>query len=110
MFFYNQSGFLSGHSTVYQLIELYHGIVSALDSGNECCMVFCDLSKAFDRVWHRGLLYKLNSNGIDGRLLNWFQDYLFDRSQIVVYKDISSSLQLLKAGVPQGWDCVHYYF
>lgn len=41
-------------------------------------MVFCDLSKAFDR--HKGLNYKLQSNGISGNLLKWFESYLNGRS------------------------------
>lgn len=46
---------------MYQLIETYHSIVKNIDEGKSCCIVFCDLSKAFDRVWHEGffLNYKL---------------------------------------------------
>lgn len=43
-------GFLTGHSTVYQLIETYDCILKAIDEGKTTCIVFCDLSKAFDRV------------------------------------------------------------
>ena len=39
----------------------------ALDDGKEVRVVFCDVSKAFDRVWHKGLLTKLKSIGIHGR-------------------------------------------
>ena len=52
-----QSGFLKGHSTVHQLLEIYHQVVSSLDSRQNFCMVFCDISKAFDRVWHKGLVF-----------------------------------------------------
>ena len=38
--------------------------------------VFLDISKAFDRVWHRGLIAKLRSIGVEGNLLNWFISYL----------------------------------
>ena len=47
-----QAGFLPGHSTVYQVIETYDSIVKAIDKGQDCCMIFCDMSKAFDRVLH----------------------------------------------------------
>jgi hypothetical protein len=42
----------------------------ALDDGKEVRVVFCDVSKAFDRVWHKGLLTKLKSIGIHGPLLS----------------------------------------
>ena len=59
-----QSGFVPGDSTVNQLTDLYNTFCHALDEGKEVRAIFCDISKAFDRVWHQGLLYKLSSNGI----------------------------------------------
>ena len=52
-------GFIPGDSTVNQLAYLYHIFTEALDAGKEVRTVFCDISKAFDRVWHEGLIYKL---------------------------------------------------
>ncbi len=85
-----------------QLIYIYNDICKALDEGKEVRAVFCDISKAFDRVWHRGLLYKLSSAGIHGPLLNWFSSYLSQRRQRVVYCNSSSSWSSVNAGVPQG--------
>ena len=65
-------------------------------------MIFCDLSKAFDRVWHNGLIFKLQTYGISGKLLQWFKSYLSHRSQKVMYKDLLSSKCDISAGVPQG--------
>lgn len=65
MFYKYQAGFLLGHSTVFQLLETYDDIVRRIDEGKSCCMMFCDLFKGFDRVWHKGLLYKLKMYGID---------------------------------------------
>ena len=65
-------------------------------------MVFCDVSKAFDRVWHKGLIFKLRQYGIDGDLLNWISDYLDDRKQRVVIRSFMSSFKRVDAGVPQG--------
>ena len=65
-------------------------------------MVFCDISKAFDRVWHKGLFFKHQENGIHGNLLTWLSSYLSNRYQRVVLHSSESSLQLIKAGVPQG--------
>ena len=42
---------------------------------------FRDISKAFDRVWHKGLIYKLKMAGINGLLLDWLSDYLTNRKQ-----------------------------
>ena len=66
------------------------------------CFVFCDFSKAFDKVWHRGLICKMKAYGVDGNVLNWFQDYLHDRKQRVVLNNSSSSFCNVSAGVPQG--------
>ncbi len=49
-----QSGFKRGDSTTNQLIYIYNDICKALDDGKEVRVVFCDISKAFDRVWHKG--------------------------------------------------------
>ena len=65
-------------------------------------MVFCDVSKAFDRVWHKGLIFKLKQLGLEGELLQWVSDYLSDRKQKVVIRNCSSSLRSVNAGVPQG--------
>ena len=54
-----QSGFRPGDSTVNQLTYLYDTFCHELDSEKEIRVVFCDISKAFDRVWHSGLIHKL---------------------------------------------------
>ena len=89
-------------STTNQLLDIYNTFCQALDEGKEVRAVFCDVSKAFDRVWHKGLLFKLNSVGINGTLLQWFTDYLKDRKQRVVLPGVSSDWCFIKAGVPQG--------
>ena len=97
-----QSGFIPGDSTVNQLVDIYNTFCKALDEGKEIRAIFCDISKAFDRVWHKGLLFKLRSAGVSGSLLNWFSDYLNDRKQKVVLPGASSSWTSVGAGVPQG--------
>ena len=64
--------------------------------------VFCDISKAFDRVWHRGLIHKLNAAGVTGEVLAWFTNYLADRKQRVVIPGTTSDSVYIQAGVPQG--------
>ena len=96
------SGLLPGNSTVNQLTDLYNTFCQALDEGKEVRAIFCDISKAFDRVWHKGLLYELSSVGISGPLLHWFTDYLDKSKQRVVLHGTASSWTSIKAGVPQG--------
>ena len=65
----NQSGFRPGDSVTNQLIFLLDKIYSSLDINLEVRSVFLDMSKAFDKVWHEGLLFKLRQNGINGKLI-----------------------------------------
>ena len=97
-----QSGFLPRHSTVHHLIELIHHTCLVLEKYEINCRIFCDIPKAFDRVWHRGLLHNLKNYGINGNLLMWFEDYLNDRNQKVLNNGKSSSQKQVSAGVPQG--------
>jgi hypothetical protein len=53
---------------VIQLIETYDNILKSIDDGKSCCMI-CDLSKGFDRIWHKELLFKVQSYGINRDLL-----------------------------------------
>lgn len=64
--------------------------------------IYCDISKAFDKVWHNGLLVKLQNYGICGNVLGWIENYLFDRQQKVVIDGFTSNTETINAGVPQG--------
>ena len=97
-----QSGFTPGDSTVNQLTYLYNTLCRALDSGKEVRVIFCDISKAFDRVWHAGLVHKLQAAGISGNFLHWLINYLSNRKQRVVLPGYSLSGILSMRGVPQG--------
>ena len=96
------SGFLSGHSIVHHLIELVHNTCLFLENHEANCQVFCDISKAFDRVWHRGLTHKLEKYGIKGDILIWIKSYLASRKQRVFVNGVLSDELPLNAGVPQG--------
>jgi hypothetical protein len=98
----NQSGFIPGDSTINQLISICNKIHCQLDTDDEVLAVFLDLSKAFDKVWHKGLLYKLKRIGITGKLLEWIESYLTNRKQQVVINGSKSDILELYAGVPQG--------
>ena len=74
----NQSGFRTGNSCVNQLISITHDIYKAFDANPslELRGVFLDLSKAFDKVWHDALLYKLRRMGICGEYLGLTDSFL----------------------------------
>ena len=96
------SGFKKNDSTVNQLITLVHNIYKSLDEKNDVCMVFLDVSKAFDKVYHEGLIFKLRQLGIEGKLLKWIKSYLTNRKQRVVLNGKMSDWKHTNAGVPQG--------
>ena len=97
-----QSGFRHGDSTTNQLLHTYHTICEAVDKGKGVRAVFCDISKAFDRVWHKGLLFKLRTIGCSDSIINWFLSYLSNRRQRVVINGQASDWASVLAGVPQG--------
>ncbi len=97
-----QSGFRPGDSTVNQLVFIIHKIYQALEQGKEVRMVFLDISKAFDKVWHKGLFCKLEFLGVRDPLLKWIKSYLSERMQRIVIDGQSSDWMQIDAGVPQG--------
>ena len=86
-----QSGFRPGDSCTNQLLSTPHEILLAFDDGHEVRGVFLDISKAFDRVWHECLLFKLRQNGISGELITLIKDFLSCRKQRVVLNGQHSS-------------------
>ena len=98
----NQSGFKPGDSCINQLLSITHEIYKSFDDGLEVRSVFLDISKAFYKVWHEGIIFKLKQNGISGDLLNILTDYLSKRKQRVVLNGQVSIWTSVKAGVSQG--------
>ena len=97
-----QSGFKPGDSCTFQLLSIVHEIYQSFDDNYEVRGVFLDISKAFDKVWHEGLIFKLKQNGISGKLLILITDFLKNRKQRVVLNGQVSSWADIQAGVPQG--------
>ena len=98
----DNSGFRPNDSATNRLLSILENIHKGFDDHMDSIFVSLDISKAFDRVWHEGLIYKLQQNGISGSLLSWFSSYLTNRRQKVVLSGCSSSYKHLHSGVPQG--------
>ena len=75
----NQSGFRSGDSCINQLLSINHEILNVFDKGLEVRGIFLDILKAFDKVWHDGLIFKLRPNGISEKTISILQDFLRNR-------------------------------
>ena len=82
----NQSGFRPFDSTINQLLYITHKIYSAFEDypSRETRAVLLDISKAFDKVWHEGLIFKVKRYDMSGGLLNLIISYLSNRKQLVV--------------------------
>ena len=93
----HQSGFRPGDSCIYQLLAITHDIFLSFDSSPslETCRVFLEISKAFDRVWHDSLLFKLKQNGVSWNLLGLTKSLLSDRVQRVTLN-----------GKTSDWECI----
>ena len=75
-----QYGFRASRSTTDLLTVITERFYRALDQCGEAL----DISKAFDRVWHAGLLHKLRSYGISGRIFKIIESFLYDRKIKVI--------------------------
>ena len=97
-----QHGFRAGRSCETQLIQTVHDFARNLDSKIQTDVGVLDFKKAFDKVDHRLLKYKLDFYGIRGKTLKWIESFLSNRSQRVVVDGQMSSPIEVTSGVPQG--------
>ena len=98
----NQSGFKPGDSCINKLLSIIREIYKSFHDGWEVRGVFLDISKAFEKVWHQDVLFKLKQNGISGNLLKLIEDFLANQYQRVVLNGQVSKWAAVNAGVPQG--------
>ena len=80
-----------------------HEIYRSMDEGCKVRVVFLDISKAFEKVWHEALVFKLTQKAISGKLLNTFEDFLRNRKQRVVCNAHTFNWENIYTGVPQGF-------
>ena len=97
-----QYGFKSSRSTADLLTVVSDRIARAFNRSWAIRAVARDMSKAFDRVWHAGLLHKLKSYGISGQIFGLISSFLSNRRLTVVLDGKSSKEYPVNAGVPQG--------
>ena len=97
-----QAAYLKGDSTVQQLLYIIHLIKDSWTKGNIVQGVFLDVSAAFDKCWHSGIIEKLRQNKIEDKCLGLFESYLRGRKQVVVIDGVKSEMKDVKAGIPQG--------
>ena len=84
------------------MLDIHEKLLHNLDQGLSSCAIFLDLAKAFDSVCHDILLQKLSMYGVRETSLKLFQSYLNERKQFVQVNGVSSSLEIIKFGIPQG--------
>ena len=99
----NQSGFKPSDSCINQLLSITHEIYSYFDDGFEIRSFFLDISKAFDKVWHKAIIFQLQQNGISDDLPNILSDFLRNRKQRVTLNGQSSSWTNVNGGILQGY-------
>lgn len=97
-----QFGFRKNHSCDHQLLRVTNKIAQGLNTYKPTGVVFLDVAKAFDRVWHEGLLFKLILKKFPNSLVNLVASYLRNRSFHVAIRGERSSSRQIRAGVPQG--------
>ena len=98
----NESGLRPDDSCINKLFSIAHEIYQSFDDNLEVRAVFLDISKAFDKVWHKGAVFKWKQNGISDKILNIITDFFSFRKRWVVLNGQASPWVSVEAGVSQG--------
>ena len=98
----DDDGFRRLYSVVTSLLSCTNDWYKNMDTGKYTALVFIDLKKAFDTVDHDILLKKMQEYGISGIEHAWFTSYLQDRRQLCRVNGVSSRIEEIHCGVPQG--------
>ena len=97
-----QHGFRKHRSTETQLIQFIDNLAHNIDNRIQTDAILLDFQKAFDKVPHQRLFYKLKYYGISPQALNWIHSFLSNRTQQVLLEGNMSSSIIVTSGVPQG--------
>ena len=95
---------MPGDSCIFQLLSAIHEIQSSFDYNPppDVRAIFLDISKAFDKVSHQGLLFNLKFYGVEGNLFKLLENYRENQSQGVIRDGHCSSWKIILPGIPQG--------
>jgi len=97
-----QHGFVTGRSTLTNLLETLESWTRISDEGYGIDVIYLDYRKAFDTVPHKRLLEKAKRLGINGKLLIWLEQFVYDRATRVQVNGSFSNWFRVLSGVPQG--------
>lgn len=97
----HQFGFIKQHSTIQQVHRVVERVNEDFENNRYCSAVFLDISQAFDKVWHKGLLCKLKQN-LPTNYYIILESYINNRNFQVKHDNEYTSIQQILAGVPQG--------
>lgn len=97
-----QHGFLKGRSTTTNLTDFISSTLCAMENGYDVDVVTTDFSKAFDKISHNIILFKLNALGFPRSFTLWMESYLKDRQYKVLFRSSVSNPIIATSGVPQG--------
>jgi hypothetical protein len=97
-----QSGFRRHRQTKDNLLALIQKSLEATSMGKKVNAIFFDIASAFDKVWHKGLIYKLVQIKTPYYLVKIIDDFLTNRSFRVKINEYSTEEFLIRVGVPQG--------
>jgi hypothetical protein len=97
-----QFGFRSEHSTINPILEFHTDTTRRANLKEHTLAVFLDIERAFDRVWHDGLVQKLIKIPINPNFIQLIDSFLSNRTCSVKIQNIKSRPIALQAGVPQG--------
>ena len=95
-------GFITGRSTVLQLLKIFNDWTEMLEHGGQIDVIYIDFEKAFDRVPHNRLIIKLFSYNINEDIIKWIKTYLENRVQRVKITSCFSNWANVVSGIPQG--------
>ena len=97
----SQHGFLKAKSCLTNLLCFLEEITKWVDDGSPVDVIYLDFRKAFYKVPHQRLILKLKSHGMGNSIINWIEQWLTDRKQLVVVDGEVSSWKSVLSGVPQ---------
>lgn len=97
-----QAGFRKNSRTEDCIFQLTQAVHNGFQENKHTAAIFIDLQKAYDKVWRKGLLYKMQKQGIQGKMYNWVKNFLTDRTMATKINNAISKKTCIEDGLPQG--------